>query len=111
MKTYLEPLYKLQPDYTSYHNHKLPIDEILGLGEKLEPLVKKEPRGDSTGTKAVKSEQDKLLSKLMNVIVESKDKKKDKKRKKKNKKKDRKSGVETEEMISEGRVSSGDDID
>lgn len=46
----------------------------------------------------------------MNVIAESNDKKKDKKRKKKHKKKDRKSGVETEEMISEGRVSSGDDI-
>lgn len=47
----------------------------------------------------------------MNVIVESKDKKKDKKRKKKHKKKERKSGVETEEMLTEDRVSSGDDID
>lgn len=56
MKTYLEPLYKLQPDYTSYHNHKLPIDEILGLGVKDEPLMKKEPRGDSAGPKGVKSE-------------------------------------------------------
>ena len=37
MKTYIDPLYKLQADYTSYHNHKLPID---GSETKEAPAVK-----------------------------------------------------------------------
>ena len=40
MKTYLDPLYKLQADYTSYHNHKLPIDEMVG--EQKVPVKKEE---------------------------------------------------------------------
>ena len=44
MKTYLEPLYKLQADYTSYHNHKLPIDEMPGPAVKEEQPVKREQK-------------------------------------------------------------------
>lgn len=59
MKTYLEPLYKLQADYTSYHNHKLPIDDIAVKEE-----VKKEPK-EAKEVVVKRTEQDKLLSKLM----------------------------------------------
>jgi hypothetical protein len=45
MKTYLEPVYKLQADYTSYHNHRLPIDEMPNSAVKDEVIVKREPRG------------------------------------------------------------------
>ncbi len=78
MKTYLEPVYKLQADYTSYHNHRLPFEEVLV--ETPKTPVKAEPRA----TSVVVTEQEKILSRIMSTRIEEK---RDKKRKKKHKKK------------------------
>lgn len=81
MKTYLEPVYKLQPDYTSYHNHRLPIDEAK---EEERIVVKREPKVQNEIPDKHKSEQEKILSKIMNTM--NNEKKRDKKKKKKHKK-------------------------
>jgi hypothetical protein len=99
MKTYLEPVYKLQADYTSYHNHKLPLEEMIVDPPKTP--VKAEPRPPSV----VVSEQEKILSRIMSTRIEEK---RDKKRKKKHKKKSK--SKQHDQVSTEDLMSSGEEI-
>jgi len=99
MKTYLEPVYKLQADYTSYHNHKLPLEEMIVDPPKTP--VKAEPRPPSV----VVSEQEKILNRIMSTRIEEK---RDKKRKKKHKKKSK--SKQHDQVSTEDLMSSGEEI-
>ena len=62
MKSIADPFYRLQSDYTSHHNHGLPVLEFLGEGKdrSSEPMNEEEKKQYH-----IKKEQENILSKLM----------------------------------------------